>query len=82
MGSEMCIRDRLSEEEKEEEEEETPGNRAQAEAFSNVRASTPGAHGTSFVSRKGDGIDRSNKSRDKADNRTDWKELPSPDAPR
>ena len=72
----------LSEEEKEEEEEETPGNRAQAEAFSNVRASTPGAHGTSFVSRKGDSIDRSNKSRDKADNRTDWKELPSPDAPR
>ena len=72
----------LSEEEEEEEEdEETPGNRAHAATFSNVRASTPGALGTPFVSHKGDGNDRSNKrSRHKADNRTEWEELPSPDA--
>ena len=68
------------EEEEEEEEEETPGNRAHAAAFSNVRASMPGADGTPFVSRKGDGNDRSNKrSGDKADNRTEREELPSPD---
>ena len=63
----------LSEEEEEdEEEEETLGNRAHAAAFPHVRASTPGAHKTPFVSRKGDGNDRSNKrSRDNADNMTE-----------
>ena len=74
-------RELLSEEEEEEEKEVTPGNRSHASAFSNIRASTPGAHGTPFVSRKGDGNDRSNKrNRDKAYSRTEWKELPSLDA--
>ena len=40
--------------EKEEEEEEyTPSGRPPLAAFSNVRASTPGVHGTPFVSRRG-----------------------------
>ena len=71
----------LSEKEEEGEEEETSCNHAPAAAFSNVRASASRAHGIPFVSRKGDGNDRANKrSNDKADNRTEWVELPIPDA--
>ena len=67
--------------EEEEEEDETLGHRPHVAAFSNVRASTPGAHGTPFVSRKGDRNDRPyNRSREKADNRKEWEELPSPEA--
>ena len=71
----------LFSEEEEEEEDETLGNRPHVAAFANVRASTPGAHGTPFVSRKGGRDDRPyNRSREKADNRKEGEELPSPEA--
>ena len=43
----------LDDEEEEKEEDETTDRRQPLAAFSNIRASTPGTHGTPFISRRG-----------------------------
>jgi len=69
------------EEEGKDVEEEAVDDHPNVASFSNVRASTPGAHGTPFVSRKGDRNDRpGSRNRETTDRREEWDELPSPDA--
>ena len=67
----------INEEEEEEEDEYTPGGRPPLAAFSNVRASTPGAHGTPSVSRRGGRNDHwSKRSPEKVNASNEDEELP------
>ena len=69
------------EEEGKEEEEEALDGHPHVTSFPNVRAFTPGAHGTPFVCRQGVRHDRSSsRGRATTDQRKKWEELPSPDA--
>ena len=71
----------LDDEDEEEEEDKTTDRPQPLAAFSNIRASTPGAHGTPFVSRRGGRNDRWRK-RDREENDTSEEddELPSQEA--